>query len=83
MGPFLRAGCDRWRSRCSRCAGDWCEADRSAERLDVAQGRHSQGRRDPHRQGRHRRHCRVLRARHRLHLLHRSVVVLVCRSIRA
>ena len=31
----------------------------------VAQGRHPEGRRDPHRQGRHRRHRRVLRPRRR------------------
>ena len=38
----------------------------------VAEGRHPQGRRDPHRQGRHRRHRRVLRPRRRLDLRHRQ-----------
>ncbi len=40
-------------------------ADRQAQRLDRAQGRDPQGRRHPHRQGRHRRHRRVLRRRRR------------------
>ncbi len=37
--------------------------DRRAERLDCPQGHHLEGGRDPHGQGRHRRHRRVLRAR--------------------
>ena len=36
------------------------------------EGHHPQGRRDPHRQGRHRRHRRVLRARRDLDQLHRQ-----------
>jgi aconitate hydratase len=45
---------------------------RGALRLDRLQGRHPQGRRDPHRQGRHRRHRRVLRAGRDLHLRDRQ-----------
>ena len=42
------------------------------QRLVEPEGRHPQGRRDPHREGRHRRHRRVLRPRRRLHHRHRQ-----------
>ncbi len=45
---------------------------RRAQRLGGAQGRHPQGGRDPHRQGRHRRHRRVLRRGRQQHQLHRQ-----------
>ena len=40
------------------------------QRLVEPEGHHPQGRRDPHREGRHRRHHRVLRPRRRLHHRH-------------
>ncbi len=46
--------------------------DGRAERLVGPQGHHPQGRRDPHRQGRHRRHRRVLRSGRLVHQLHRQ-----------
>ena len=45
---------------------------RRAERMDLAQGRHPQGRRGTDRQGWDRRHRRVLRPRRRLHLCDRQ-----------
>ena len=42
---------------CHKIAGYWRALDWQAERLDVSQGHHPEGRRHPDSQGRHRCHC--------------------------
>ena len=59
-----------WPYNTPRAEADRRAADRNAVGLDRGQGHHLEGRRDPHREGRHRRDRAVLRARRAVDLGH-------------